>query len=223
MNKFPVATAGAIMFGVAMATVTPVQAATFQEVNQGNLEFFDSSGNTVGSGSFSYESVPFEGTVFGTPPSSVTINANQNLRPLTSLMVQMNLNFDLSGQTYSYSPDFSLSELSNSTSPFWQPTAENVFPPGSGGPFSVAFDLNGNTNLVNAWLLGNDFSRGQIPREMLSINSSGEWTLDGQFPANLGFRGTWQATAVPEPSTIAGTFLSVIALIASKRKRKVPL
>lgn len=198
----------------------------FQDVTQGLLRFRDNTGTQIGSGSFEYSQVPFEGTfIFGTGPAvgggpgtyfitepnqikipedilpikTVAIAAEQNLRLVKNTSINI-----LGALFENQRPDLSPGQFFG-TALLFQPTQNTFFPPGPGGPFGVSTGGARNPDLVfeNRWFLGNT---GTNPQQQLSMSDDGSFSgFDLSLsPPTQSFSGKWEAEAVPEPFTFLG-------------------
>lgn len=179
--------------GTNLATMTvlvsapSVQAATlFYDLN-----FFDYSGEQVGSGSFSYDdTAPFEGTFIAPsyPFENVTISANEGWYKLLSFDAQVNgLNWDIGDS------------LGGKEALFWQPFNGEK-------PASVIRDRFGIPYKTQSqWFLGDPRS---IPFFLVESNGWVQFESSSEnIPTGI-ISGRWVATQrqtstpVPEPSSI---------------------
>lgn len=207
--------AASVALGSGVMEAKPAQAATFTGPTTWNLSFF-SEGEQVGSGQFSFEREPFEGTFVrafnypllidpDNPPDPaqiirgpIEIDASDNFYQLTSFSATI-------GEV---SWDFD--DLNRFL--FFVPPEGNALPQPPAGLRSVA------ATFATLGLYRRGFFGGPEGTQ-LGINNDGSFFQNGAPPSY--YEGTWEAVAVPEPSTIAGTLLAGGALGAwTRRKRK---
>lgn len=209
------------IFGFLLLESDIARGNTFFDVTQGRIsfqgtaEFIGPDGpqqrvGDIGFGNFSYERDNFVGSYVGTGfvmepsgPDTLMISAEQNLRRL------VDFNANIVGVRFT--PDWIGAGGGTSTRSldyFWDtpPDATARFTGSeNGGPkFVTDFSPISDVELNDGWRFGN--SRDSF----LLMESNGEWLMvqPGGVDNVLAF-GTWEATAVPEPLTIAGTGLAL--------------
>ena len=222
--------AASVALGWAAMEAQSAQAAKITGPTTWNLSFF-SEGEQVGSGQFSIEREPFEGTFAEVntpilvdpddPPDPrfftaepIEIDASDNFHQLTSF----------SATTIQTSDGVRIGEVSydlsdGNTFLFLVPPEGDTLPSATGGPRNVSF----GDSRFPALSSGQDWFFQEGPFEpviynQFRIRDGGSFS---EAAATLSQRGTWTAQRVPEPSTMAGTLLAGGTLGAWRlRKRK---
>lgn len=209
----------------------PAMAFTFSDVTSGLLTF-ESNGNVVGTGSFTYEPTAFEGTYVaaGAPQSAIpdvnlTITADQNLRLIDTI------NISILGKTFNNNANRGTGggeSISSYVADYFWGVPGSVFPDPNVGPQEVVITHSGPVPSIqlssNSAPFGEGWFFGYSRADYLQLDRDGTWrdvNLAGT-PSNQNpfTSGTWTATAegVPEPFTVVGTVVAALAGYTMKRK-----
>jgi hypothetical protein len=222
--------------------ISQADAFTFQDVNTAQLEFFNGSGTLVGNGRITYK--PFSGSLVNSPPQFYAVYEDPNNPfppfdqggPLLSGRFTPPAGY---AQVTSFSADlfaigtripgynYGTNGLSTGQSVFgglylWQPPNTETFV--GGAPDTLLAVSGGDPRSPgissrNTWF---DClpSCGTSQRQIYQISSDGTWSFFNILAPSTGsLGGTWRATAVPEPGTLAGSVIAAITLWGVKHRR----
>jgi hypothetical protein len=219
---------------------------TFQETGQAKLEFFDTSGTLVGNGGMTYK--PFSGSFVSGGNIAVYESADNPLPPpeggvpffnsrrytppadyaqITSFSADLfTVGFTIPSQSGTV---FNLTTTGQSIVGqfvyFWKPPAAETFTGGTGDTL-LRVDGGGSRHPGmgegNGWI-GCLPACGFSQRQVYTIRSDGTWDFFGPpasgIGSNLNINGTWRATAIPEPGTLAGSIAAAIVIWRLKQHR----
>lgn len=234
----PMALATTFLAGTAMTEPVLAASLTFQTTDTAKLELFDRSGQQVGSGQFTYQ--PFvgsfvstiqSGAIYESPTDPIPAGPSVLSRytPPDAFHLVTNLAVDLFTVGYSLNNSSSFTQtgqsLINRSVFFWKPTDVAVVAPGSA---NVLLEVGGGDGR-NPYFLGSSDSWtdcfplcGTFQQDVYAFNPNGTWSFlaaprGNNPPVSIG--GTWKATAVPEPTTVAGALLAIAGYVAQKRQK----